>query len=97
MAALVLTAWDVSMDPAMVSTTHWLWHLPNAATEPALRRVFLAPLFYGMPLTNWLGWLLTGFIVARGGDTFVKVFTRKLHSVQVLIPREGSTEALDAG
>ncbi|MEP6779747.1 MAG: carotenoid biosynthesis protein, partial [Gemmatimonadaceae bacterium] len=21
----VLTAWDVSMDPAMVSTTHWVW------------------------------------------------------------------------
>ena len=29
-AALVLTAWDVSMDPAMVSTAHWLWHHPPA-------------------------------------------------------------------
>ena len=64
-AALVLTAWDVSMDPAMVSTTHWLWHLPSAAGAPLVRRVALSDLFYGMPLTNWLGWLLTGFVVAR--------------------------------
>ena len=62
-AALVLTAWDVSMDPAMVATTHWLWHLP--AHDSVARRIFLSDLFYGMPLTNWLGWLATGCIVAR--------------------------------
>ncbi|MBC7671814.1 MAG: carotenoid biosynthesis protein [Polaromonas sp.] len=64
-AAFVLTAWDVSMDPAMVSTTHWLWHLPTANGATLVQRVFLSNLFYGMPLTNWLGWLLTGCIVAR--------------------------------
>ena len=64
-AALILTAWDVSMDPAMVATTHWLWHLPDLAGASALRRAALSDLFYGMPLTNWLGWLLTGFLVAR--------------------------------
>lgn len=64
-AALILTAWDVSMDPAMVSTTHWLWHLPNLTGASVARRVALSDLFYGMPLTNWLGWLLTGFVVAR--------------------------------
>jgi uncharacterized membrane protein len=64
MAALVLTAWDVSMDPAMVSTAHWLWHLPPSEGLSIVRRVALADLFYGMPLTNWLGWLLTGFVVA---------------------------------
>jgi putative membrane protein len=30
-----------------------------------LRRVALSNLFYGMPLMNWLGWLLTGFVIAR--------------------------------
>lgn len=64
-AALILTAWDVSMDPAMVSTTHWLWHLPDLAGASVVRRAALSDLFYGMPLTNWLGWLLTGFVVAR--------------------------------
>ncbi|MEO6528539.1 MAG: carotenoid biosynthesis protein [Gemmatimonadaceae bacterium] len=65
LAAVVLTAWDVSMDPAMVATTHWLWHLPPAEGASLTQRIFLSPLFYGMPLTNWLGWLLTGLIVAR--------------------------------
>lgn len=64
-AALVLTAWDVSLDPAMVATAHWLWHLPLPEGESTVRRVFLTGFFYGMPLTNWLGWLLTGFVVAR--------------------------------
>ena len=64
-AALVLTAWDVSMDPAMVATTHWLWHLPDVSDASLVRRVALSDLFYGMPLTNWLGWLLTGVVVAR--------------------------------
>ena len=64
-AAFVLTAWDVSMDPAMVATTHWLWHLPAANGASLVQRVFLSNLFYGMPITNWLGWLLTGCIVAR--------------------------------
>ena len=64
-AAFVLTAWDVSMDPAMVATTHWLWHLPSAHGAPWVQRVFLSNLFYGMPITNWLGWLLTSCLVAR--------------------------------
>ncbi len=64
-AAFVLTAWDVSMDPAMVSTTHWLWHLPHSPQPALVERVFLSDLFYGMPLTNWLGWLVTGFVIAR--------------------------------
>jgi uncharacterized membrane protein len=63
-AAFVLTAWDVSMDPAMVATTHWLWHLP-VSDGSLIRRFFLTAFFYGMPLTNWLGWLLTGCLVAR--------------------------------
>ena len=48
----ILTAWDVAMDPAMSNaTTHWQWHTDG--------------FFYGMPFTNWIGWFLTGTIVAR--------------------------------
>ena len=64
-AGFVLTAWDVSMDPAMVKTTHWLWHLQDPATQSTVERLVLGDIFYGMPLSNWLGWLLTGTIVAR--------------------------------
>lgn len=48
---LILSAWDVAMDPAMVVTAHWYWHEPG--------------FFYGMPITNWLGWIGTGTVVAR--------------------------------
>lgn len=52
LAGLVLTAWDVSMDPAMsFATPHWIWHTRG--------------FFYGMPLLNWFGWWLTGSVVAR--------------------------------
>jgi uncharacterized membrane protein len=65
-AAFVLTAWDVSMDPAMVRTNHWFWHVPPSTIDGSpLVRVLGAPFYFGMPLTNWLGWLLTGFLVAR--------------------------------
>ena len=51
LGGLTLTAWDVSMDPAMsFATAHWLWHTQG--------------FFYGMPLLNWFGWWLTGSIVA---------------------------------
>jgi uncharacterized membrane protein len=64
-AGIVLTAWDVSMDPAMVKTNHWMWFVPDLSSESALSRFIGTPFFFGMPLTNWLGWLLTGILVAR--------------------------------
>ncbi|MCU0626463.1 MAG: carotenoid biosynthesis protein [Gemmatimonadaceae bacterium] len=62
---LLLTAWDVVMDPAMVKTAHWLWNVPDLSGESAFVRFIGEPIFYGMPITNWLGWLLTGTLVAR--------------------------------
>ncbi len=64
-AGLVLTAWDVSMDPAMVKTQHWIWDIPDLSSASAFSQFIGREMFYGMPLTNWLGWLLTGIIVAR--------------------------------
>ncbi len=64
-AGFVLTAWDVSMDPAMVASVHWQWHLPSLEGMPLWQNVLIGGHFYGMPLTNWLGWLLTGIVVAR--------------------------------
>ncbi|MBC8089968.1 MAG: carotenoid biosynthesis protein [Phycisphaerae bacterium] len=64
-AALVLTAWDVSMDPAMVKTAHWLWNVPDLSSRSAFEQFIGTPFFFGMPLTNWLGWFLTGIVVAR--------------------------------
>jgi putative membrane protein len=68
LAGLVLVAWDVSMDPAMVKTSHWLWGAGRMFTElglPAwLVAFFTKDIFYGMPLSNWFGWYLTGTLIA---------------------------------
>ena len=45
-AALALTAWDLLADPLMVATGHWVWEKGGA--------------YFGIPLQNYLGWLLTG-------------------------------------
>lgn len=62
---VVLTLWDVSMDPAMVKTNHWFWQIGDLSDRGAFQQFIGTPIFFGMPLTNWLGWLLTGIVVAR--------------------------------
>ena len=54
MAGALMTAWDIALDPAMSrATAHWTWATDGDG------------FFYGMPLTNWFGWFLTGSIIAR--------------------------------
>jgi len=45
--AVVMTAWDVVMDPVMVSGGHWVWDVNGA--------------YFGIPLQNFVGWLVTVF------------------------------------
>jgi uncharacterized membrane protein len=51
--AVALTAWDVFLDPQMVAAGHWAWF----DTAPSL------PLIPGIPLTNYLGWLLVSVVI----------------------------------
>lgn len=44
---LVMTAWDVVMDPLMVAGGHWVWEVEGA--------------YFGIPLQNFWGWWLTVF------------------------------------
>jgi uncharacterized membrane protein len=46
--AMVMTAWDLVMDPMMVAGGHWVWEEPGA--------------YFGIPLQNYFGWWLTTFI-----------------------------------
>jgi uncharacterized membrane protein len=68
-AGLLMVAWDISMDPAMVKTGHWLWGSGEMFTSSSLPEwlvsFFTDDAFYGMPLSNWFGWLLTATLVAR--------------------------------
>jgi putative membrane protein len=66
-AGLLMVAWDVSMDPAMVKTGHWVWGTGAMfrGLPGWLESFFTADAFYGMPLSNWLGWFLTATVIAR--------------------------------
>jgi len=69
LGGLILVAWDVSMDPAMVKTYHWIWGDGDLFVRLGLPgpviAFFTRDIFYGMPLSNWFGWYLTGVIIAR--------------------------------
>ena len=46
--AVIMTAWDLAMDPMMVAGEHWAWDAPGA--------------YFGIPLQNYWGWWLTIFV-----------------------------------
>ena len=48
-AALVMTGWDVVMDPGMAAAGNWIWENGGA--------------YFGVPRRNYLGWLATTFLV----------------------------------
>lgn len=49
-AAILLTIWDLTLDPAMSDLTkYWVWETPGP--------------YYGMPLINLVGWLGTGVLI----------------------------------
>jgi putative membrane protein len=66
-AGALMVAWDISMDPAMVNTGHWLWGDGEmfSALPDSLSWFFSDAVFYGMPLSNWFGWMLTATLIAR--------------------------------
>jgi putative membrane protein len=49
-AALAFTAWDLFLDPQMVSWGFWVWETPG--------------LYFGIPLVNYLGWFGVSFILS---------------------------------
>ncbi len=64
-AALILTGYDLVMDPAMYRTEHWLWFVPDLSTSPAWVRWLGYDGYHGIPVANFLGWILTGTLVTR--------------------------------
>lgn len=48
-SALAMTAWDLFLDPQMVSWGFWVWDNPVG--------------YFGIPWINYFGWVLTAFVV----------------------------------
>jgi uncharacterized membrane protein len=46
--AVIMTAWDLAMDPMMVAGEYWVWEVEGA--------------YFGVPLQNFWGWWLTTFV-----------------------------------
>ncbi|WP_018330313.1 carotenoid biosynthesis protein [Actinomycetospora chiangmaiensis] len=53
LGGLALAAWDLFLDPQMVAAGHWVWFAPHAAL----------PLVPGIPVTNYVGWVLVSVLV----------------------------------
>jgi len=45
LSAMLMTAWDLAVDPQMVMYGHWVWHVEGA--------------YFGIPVQNFIGWLAT--------------------------------------
>lgn len=53
-AGFLLTAWDLFLDPQMVAEGFWSWAHPSG--------------WYGIPWSNYAGWLIVGSILAAMAD-----------------------------
>jgi uncharacterized membrane protein len=62
--SLVLTTWDLFLDPQMVSAGHWHW----LATP--------GPWLNGIPLTNTVGWFVVGGLMIAALDAVVTEHVR---------------------
>jgi uncharacterized membrane protein len=49
LSALAFTAWDLFLDPQMVSFGFWVWEIPG--------------LYFGIPLGNYIGWIVVSAII----------------------------------
>ena len=49
LSALVMTAWDLVLDPQMVEAGQWVWHVDGS--------------YFGIPVQNFVGWLATTSMV----------------------------------
>ena len=70
--ALVMTAWDLAMDPMMSAGGHWIWEVAGA--------------YFGIPLQNYWGWWLTVFVtfmlfltLGRVTNKFVTTINHRSH------------------
>ena len=82
-AAVFMVLWDVALDPAMTAGAHsgWsFWAYPGGGV------------FFGMPLVNWLGWLVTSVVIMWGYDRLLGGLDHAarwaplLYAVNVLFP-----------
>ena len=74
-AAMVMTAWDTVMDPGMSAAGNWVWEQGGP--------------YFGVPLRNYAGWLLTTFLVYLGAGVIWRA--TELHGSRARTAARGVT------
>lgn len=80
LAALAMTAWDLSLDPRMVRDGNWIWHDGGP--------------YFGIPLSNFIGWFITALAIylvwqvidRRRVDTAPHPSASRTHTLWLLLP-----------
>jgi uncharacterized membrane protein len=67
LGGVIMTAWDLAMDPMMVNGGNWVWEVQGA--------------YFGVPLQNFWGWWLTTFIALLIYQIAAKAVTSPLRSI----------------
>ena len=67
LGGIIMTAWDVAMDPMMVSGGNWVWEVQGA--------------YFGVPLQNFWGWWLTTLVALLIYQAAANSFTAQRSSV----------------
>ncbi|WP_275227264.1 carotenoid biosynthesis protein [Novosphingobium album (ex Liu et al. 2023)] len=62
-SALAMTGWDMVMDPPMVRAGVWVWHGGGP--------------YFGVPLRNYVGWVLNTFVIYLVFDAVDRAITRR--------------------
>ncbi|MBD2154511.1 gamma-carotene 1'-hydroxylase CruF [Leptolyngbya sp. FACHB-16] len=74
LGALLLTAWDFVLDPAMSQTAYPFWEFHDSGQ------------FFGMPYRNLTGWLGTGVLFMSVASFFWRKATIALTRSQLMVP-----------
>lgn len=74
LGALLLTAWDFALDPAMSQTAYPFWHYGKVGA------------FFGTPFRNFAGWIATGVVFMTFAASFWQKAPISLARKQLTLP-----------
>jgi uncharacterized membrane protein len=63
LSALVMTGWDMVMDPPMIAHGNWIWEDGGP--------------YFGVPLHNYFGWVLNTFVIYLVFDAVDRALTKR--------------------
>lgn len=81
-SALAITAWDLFLDPQMVAWGLWVWETPGSLH------------YFGIPLVNFVGWLLASALITALALPVLQLETLPLRPLLVIYVITWALEAI---